>query len=73
MLKCHIVRGKKAWVKAAGTAEDLMVETGALIKQIHNNIEQASPEAAAGYKSHLLGLLLDPNSPVWKKEETTHG
>ena len=68
MLKCNVKRGSKCQIKASGTAEDLMVETGALIQEIHKNIKQQNPEAAAGYKSHLIGLLLDPKSPVWKEK-----
>ena len=29
--------------------------------------KKENPEAAKGYKLHLLGLLLDPDSPVWKE------
>lgn len=68
MLKCKIKREGYVRVNATGTAEDLMVETGALIQEIHKNIKQQNPEAAAGYKSHLIGLLLAPDSPVWKED-----
>lgn len=72
MLKCHINRsGKKAgkiWIKATGTAENLMVETAALIKTVYKNINAQNPEAAKGNKDHLIGLLLDPESPIWKED-----
>ncbi len=68
MLKCKIKRGGYVRINATGTAEDLMVETGALIQEIHNNIKKKNPEAAVGYKSHLIGLLLAPDSPVWKED-----
>ena len=69
MIKCHIQKGKKGkvWVKASGTAEDLTAETGALIQTVFQSIKNENPEAAKGYKLHLLGLLLDPESPVWKE------
>ena len=68
MLKCNVKRGNKCQIKASGTAEDLMVETGALIGEIYHGILKKNPEAAKGYKLALIGLLLDPNSPVWKGE-----
>lgn len=73
MIKCNIRKGKKGkvWVKADGTAEDLTAETGALIQTVYQRINNENPEAAKGYKLHLLGLLLDPRSPVWKEED--HG
>ena len=68
MIKCNIKRDGKVRVKATGTAQDLMVETAAMITDIYQTIKQQNPEAAKGYKRHLLGLLLDPKSPVWKGE-----
>lgn len=68
MIKCKIEREGRVRVKATGTAWDLMVETATLIKEVHRNIRQQNPEAAKGYRRHLLGLLLDPNSIVWKEE-----
>lgn len=73
MIRCNIKKGKpgRLWVTASGTAEDLTAETGALIQAVYQNINKTNPEAAEGYKLHLLGLLLDPSSPVWK--EPDHG
>lgn len=68
MLKCNIKKGGTIRVKATGTAEDLTVETGMVIKQIYQSIRLQNPDAAEGYKLTLIGLLLDPNSPVWKGE-----
>lgn len=68
MLKCHVNKKKgHNWVKANGTAQELMVETAALIQQTYQAINEQNPEAARGYKNHLLGTLLDPKSPVWKE------
>ena len=68
MLKCNIKRGGNIRVKATGTAQDLMVETAAAIKEVYNGINKTSQEAAKEYKLRLIGLLLDPDSPVWKGE-----
>lgn len=71
MLKCNIRRGKRGYqlVKTSGTAEDLMVEVSTLIALIFKGIREKNPEAAKGFKNHLIGLLLDPKSPVWKDGE----
>ena len=72
MLKCHIDRAKKkVWVKAKGTPHDLMVETTCLIRDIFHHINQEVPDAAKEYKMKLLGMLLNPESPVWTEDD--HG
>lgn len=68
MLKCKVRRKGSCRVKATGTAQDLMVETAAVIKEIHNGISRENAMAASEYKMKLIGVLLDPNSPVWKAE-----
>lgn len=69
MLKCHIDKAtKKVRVKAKGTPHDLMVETTCLIRDIHHHIHKEVPDAAKEYKMRLIGMLLDPESPVWKEE-----
>ena len=69
MLKCNINRHKKKqWTKGTGTPADLMVETAALIGTGYKYIRQECPDAAQPYKHELIGLLLDPASPVWKGE-----
>ena len=68
MIKCNIKRQGHVRVKASGTAQDLMVETAAMIQEIYQTINAQIPEAAQEYKNRLLGTLLDPNSPVWKEK-----
>ena len=71
MLKCKIKysgRGAGIRVKAEGTAKELMVEIGALIATVYQNINKSNPEAAEGFKHALIGTLLDPESPVWKEK-----
>ena len=67
MLKCNIKRSGTIRVKASGTPQDLMVETAAVINEVYNGINKTSQVAANEYKLKLIGLLLDPNSPVWKE------
>lgn len=67
MLKCDIKKDHRIKVQASGTAYDLMLETGTAIQQIYQNILKQNPEAAKDYKLYLLGVLLDPESPVWKE------
>lgn len=71
MIKCNIKRDGHVRVKTSGTAQDLMVETAAMIQEIYQGIAKQNKEAASGYKLALLGTLLDPSSPVWK--EPDHG
>ena len=71
MLKCKIKktgRGLVIRVNAEGTAKMVMAETAALIATVYQNINKKNPEAAKGFKHALIGVLLDPDSPVWKGE-----
>ena len=68
MLKCNINYAKKrVRVKVNGTPRVLMVETVALIRDVHHHIHSQAPDAAQQFKNELLGMLLDPDSPVWKE------
>ena len=70
MIKCNINRKKgKLWVKSSGTADEMVVETAFLIQLIYQGIQENNPEAAKEYKMLLLGLLLDPKTPVWKEPD----
>lgn len=71
MLKCKIKKGGTLRVKASGTAEDLMLETCAMIQDVYEGIKRQNPEAAKGYKNHLIVMLLNADSPVWKGDD--HG
>ena len=69
MIKCNIdKKTKRVRVKANGTAADFTVEIGCLIGDIYRNINNKAPDAAQGFKNALIGMLLDPASPVWKEE-----
>lgn len=69
MLKCNINREKNKFrVKAKGIPRNLLAETTVLISAVYEGISRTSPEAATQYKNTLIGVLLDPDSPVWKGE-----
>lgn len=69
MIKCYLDQKKdKIQVKSSGTAQEMMVETAVMVQQIYQGIHAQNPEAARGYKNNLLGMLLDPSSPVWKEK-----
>lgn len=67
MIKCHIKKGGIVWVKASGTADELGPEVGMVIAEIFRGIRKSSPEAAKLFRNRLIGLLLDPKSPVWEE------
>ncbi|MGN0998674.1 MAG: hypothetical protein ACI4PO_03905 [Faecousia sp.] len=64
MLKAHIKNTGKSYVKCKATPERLAIETALVIKTVYSSINETSPEAAKEFKNHLIGLLLDPQSPV---------
>lgn len=74
MLKCKVSKLKNVVrIKAKGTAKDLLTETTMVICTVYQGVKETSPEAAAAYKNMLIGVLLDPESPVWTGKEKDHG
>lgn len=70
MLKCRIGgKKKRIWIKAKGTARELVVESAAIVGNIYQNLNEKNPTAALEFKNTIIGVLLDPASPVWQKEE----
>ena len=67
MLKCNIKTSGRVRVKASGTASELVPEVGLVIMEIFRAIHKKNPAAAKEFKNRLIGLLLDPASPVWKE------
>lgn len=68
MIKCHIKKSGIVLVRAKGTASELVPEVGEIILEIYRSIHKKSPEAAKQFRNRLIGLLLDPKSPVWEEE-----
>ena len=68
MLKCHIKKSGWVRIKTSGTAADLVPEVALVILEIFRAIHKKNPEAAKEFKNRLLGVLLDPRSPVWKED-----
>lgn len=68
MIKCKMKCNGRGYVKVQtyGGLGDLVIETAALVSQIYDGIERQNPEAAKVYKNTLIGMLLDPKSPVFK-------
>lgn len=65
MIKCNIEKGKKIKIKAAGPLNEINTDICTLIKMTYSTINQECPEAATEFKNQLIGVLLDPDSPVW--------
>ena len=73
MIKCHVNNEKRrhTWVKVNGTPKQLMTELCVLICEVYRAIMRKHPAAAQEFKNNLIGMLLDPRSPVWQEED--HG
>lgn len=67
MLKCNVKEGGMVFVKAKGPASNLVPEIAMVVQAVYRGILKKSPEAAKEFKNRLIGLLLDPASPVWKE------
>ena len=68
MIKCKISKKKKrSRIKANSTPSELVVETLALVQVLYDGLAKDDHEAAMEYKNTLIGVLLDPNSPIFKK------
>lgn len=70
MIKCKIDRGKgPVKVKAKGDVNTITVEMLALVHEVYQVIARKSPEAAKEFRNRVIGVMLDPRSPLWKEEE----
>lgn len=71
MLKCHVNKKKRGhtWVKVNGTPQDLVTELCVVIGEIYRAIKRQHPDAVKEFRTNLIGMLLDPRSPVWKEED----
>lgn len=69
MLKCKIDRETgRIHVKTKGRLDDITAESMAVLKEIYSGIARQNPEAAKEFKNTVIGVVLDPASPVWKEE-----
>ena len=66
MIKVKINKSKRIFIEADGTAHDLMIETAAIIGLVYSAIRKKNKESAETFKNNLIGVLLDPETPVWK-------
>lgn len=72
MIKCRIDKEKDiVRIKTKGTGETINAELFFLIQQIYRGIRRQNESAAETFRIATIGVLLDPNSPVWKEED--HG
>lgn len=67
MIKFHITRKKKIKLTIDGTPDDLWKETAIFVSQVYKAIKKKYPDSAETYKITLLGVLIAPDSPVWKE------
>lgn len=67
MLKCNVREGGTIRVKANGNVDNLVPETAVIVQAVYRGIRKKSPEMAKEFKNRMIGLLLDPESPVWKE------
>lgn len=69
MIKCRIDKEKDiVRIKTKGTGETINTELFFLIQQIYRGIRSQNESAAEFFRTTTIGVLLDPNSPVWKEE-----
>lgn len=68
MIRCHIKEGGMVFVRAKGESDHMVAEIGMLILSVFRKIHAKNPEAAKRFRNLLIGLLLDPNSPVWETD-----
>lgn len=71
MIKCRVNKDTKrrSWVKVNGTPNDLVTELCVVVGEIYRAIKRKHPDAAKEFKNNMIGMLLDPRSPVWEEED----
>lgn len=68
MIKCIKKRDGTLRVHSKGSAHDMALETLVIIMKLYQGIKEENPELAEMYKKNIIGVTLDPNSPVWKED-----
>lgn len=69
MINCEIVSSKGPKMTAVGNTTTLAAETSILIKMIYDSIRMNNPVDAAPYIHGIVGVLTDPNSPMYQEHE----
>lgn len=69
MLKCNVRESSTVYVQARGPMDKLVTETAVVVQAVYRGILAKHPEVAKEFRNRLLGVLLDPESPVWKEPD----
>lgn len=69
MLKCDIKTNSHSLCETNGTLPDLLGETLTAIKMVYNAIADIDERGAELFRGCLLSSLVDPNNPVWFRDE----
>lgn len=75
MLKVDIDKrgGGGATITAQGDIIEILADTGLTINGIHMQLKRSDPVLAQLYRSELIRLLTDPNTPLWKDDPHAEG
>ena len=70
MIKCKINKKRNlVRVRATGSLADIEAESIAFIKTLYTELKNRNGEAADDFRRTMAAAILDPNSPVFKREE----
>lgn len=69
MIKCKADRHKcVAKVRTKGSVADVATEILVIIKMTFMEIQQQNPALAEEFKKQIIGTLIAPDSPIFRKE-----
>lgn len=55
-------------VMATGELGDICAEIGMVIANLYKKMKQDAPPAAKAFRSSMVRMIVDPESPVWNGE-----
>lgn len=68
MIKCKADRHKGVKVRTKGPIADVATEILGIIKVTFMEIDHHNPALAEEFKKQIIGTLIAPDSPIFRKE-----
>ena len=76
MLKVNICDSnshKCVEVTASGHVDEIIIDSAIMCAGLHANLKKTDPKLARLFRSKLIQLLTDPDSPVWDAPPSENG
>ena len=70
---CESASHKHVEVTASGHVDEIIVDSAIMFAGLHANLKKTDPKLARLFRSKLIQLLTDPDTPVWDAPPSENG